>query len=64
MNHQKQKNKIILPLKGKIIYVSIKSSEIQDKRFFTNATKLKKYLNFVVKNTSNIKIRFKEIRIN
>lgn len=50
--------------KGKMVAVSVKSDNIQDKRFFVASTRLKKYLAYLNKNATNAKIRFKQFNLN
>lgn len=58
------KTKAITIPKGKMVYVSIKTLIMQDKRFFTKANKLNAWLKFIRKNNLVYKVRFKEFRIN
>lgn len=61
------KNKKYPPMKikkGFMVYVSVKTDAMSDKRFFTQSGKLNKFLKFIVKNQTSIKIRFRQIRLN
>ena len=50
--------------KGKMVAVSVKSDNIQDKRFFVHSTKLRNYLLFLKKNAFCGTIRIKQFNLN
>lgn len=50
--------------KGKGVFITVKTETMSDKRLFTQSGKMKKFLTYLRKNHKEVKIKFKEIRLN